>query len=133
MVQPTIYDLVQEGTVTEFGWDYIISLSRVVQGKCYRMERDPEDLRQTAIMDCASYLMEFDPEGFVIRNMRTFLFTRMRNAMSNYKYHNSKSPLLDSKVIEDCNPGYSFPEFDYSFSTLEEARELSLRLWRMVR
>lgn len=122
-------ELVKDHEITPIGWDYISSLSKVVVMRYYRTY-DTEDLISLSIMDLAEFLLILE-NGENPRNLRNVLFTRSRNTVSNYLYHKKKYVPTDDVEL-DVNEAEEDLECDikYEFNSIEQARLLSLEIWR---
>ena len=126
----TLDSFVRDSQITEFGWQYIASISKTV---CYRYYRtyDTEDLISMAITDLAEFLLLIEKGNDVPRSIRNVLFTRARNSMSNYLYHRRKAVPTEDEILDlQVSKEYAIADIVYDFSTVEEAHLLSLKLWR---
>ena len=126
----TFEDFVKNSQITDFGWQYIASISKTV---CYRYYRtyDTEDLISMAITDLAEFLLLIDQGNNIPRSIRNVLFTRARNSMSNYLYHRRKAVPTEDEILDlQVSKEYAVADIVYDFSTVEEAHLLALKLWR---
>lgn len=126
----TLDSFVKDSQITDFGWQYISSISKTV---CYRYYRtyDTEDLISMAITDLAEFLLLIEQGDNVPRSIRNVLFTRARNSMSNYLYHRRKAVPTEDEILDlQVSKEYAIADIVYDFSTVEEAHLLSLKLWR---
>lgn len=131
-----IEDLYVNDTITEVGWSLIQSLSKRVVITYYR-EYDIDDLTSLAIVDLANYIIKVNPliqsGQFQVRNIEGLLFKRARNTVSNYLFNNRKVQPEDTEILNlrlSSKPHYD--NLDYSFKNDDEARELSLKIWRTM-
>lgn len=127
-----VADFVVERELTPMFWEYASSLALVVAKRYYRTY-DVEDLVSCAVVNLAEFAMTLEASDVVIRNIRSYFFTRIRNTMSNYVYSASKSVSTDQEIL-DCNELNLRPDFNIScdFKDNNEARLLSLKLWKKV-
>lgn len=98
-------------------WEYLKELATVVQRKHYSKHYDPEDLISEATLKgyemVSSNLLQGD-----YRSFRSYLYTGMRNCMSNKVYHDSKESVpLDDISYEDIYA--SLPQ-DFVPNSVEE-------------
>lgn len=126
---------VKDSNITDYGWEYILSLAKTVAYRYYKTY-DTEDLISLAVTDVAGFLLVLEEGDNTPRSIRNVLFTRARNCMSNYLYHSRKATPVEDEVLDtkaskeyETEDSEDLP-FEYSFSTVEEAHILSLRLWR---
>ena len=129
--QPDTLDLfIKDSKVTPYGWEYITKLCKTVAFRYYRTY-DTEDLISMAIIDLADFLLLIEQGNNVPRSIRNVLFTRARNAMSNYLYHRRKDVPTEDEILDlQTSKDYAVADIVYDFSTIEEAHLLSLKLWR---
>lgn len=128
----SLESLVNDSGVTKAGWDYILSLSKTVAFRFYHSDKD---LISLSVMDLASFLLSLYKGDNKPISLRNVLFTRSRNCMSNHLYHYRKltpveDELLDTKASKEYEADPIDLPFDYTFSTVEEAHTLSLKMWR---
>lgn len=127
----TLGSFIKDSVITEYGWKYISNLSRTVAYRYYKTY-DIEDLVSMSITDLADFLILLEKGGDDIRSIRNVLFTRARNAMSNYLYHHRKAVPTEDEVLDThTSKEYLSKDMLYKFTSLEEAHLLSLRLWRL--
>lgn len=126
----SLSDLCSDGKITQFGWTYIQRLSKVVAIRYYKMY-DTEDLISLSITDLADFLLILTRSEEPPRSIRNVLFTRARNTMSNYLYHRKKDVPTEDEIL-DINAAEEevICDIKYEYNTREEARLLSLELWR---
>lgn len=94
----------------EEAWEYLTNLAQVVQIKHYPGHEEAEDLKSEAL--CKAVDMIKAANKPVIRSVRSYLYTGMRNTMSNYLYHLNKTTPLDDMEIphKDEEPVVINPE-----------------------
>lgn len=91
-------------------WEYLTQLATVVQQKHYPGHEEAEDLRSEALIKAIDMIT--NKEHPQIRSLRSYLYTGMRNTMSNYLYHRNKITPLDDLEIPhtDTEPALVNPE-----------------------
>lgn len=129
----TLDSFVKDSSITEYGWKYISNLAKTISYRYYRTY-DMEDLVSLAITDLADFLILLEKGNNIPRNIRNVLFTRGRNTMSNYLYHRRKTVPTEDEVLDtNASKEYIVNTPEYTYTTLEEAHLLSLKLWRLYR
>ena len=86
---PKLSQFVADGKPTEFCWEYITTLAKVVASKYfakYFEYFDNDDLVSLAITDAVAFVIKVASQNTDddIHNIRNVLFTRIRNTLSNF-------------------------------------------------
>lgn len=93
-------------------WVELKSLAVIVQRKHYPRAENPDDLISEALLS-ACEAIEKDKENGNYRNLRSYIYTVMRNTMSNMLFHSNKELPLDDlcgayQENYECREGLDF-------------------------
>lgn len=118
----------KDGNITEYCWTFVQNLSYLVASRYYKF-KDKEDLVSASLVDVVSFI-KANRNNHTIRNVRSYIFTRIRNVMSNYLYKRIREDYVgDEKLINIESDTPECEVVDYEFDTVEEAREVAMKLW----
>ena len=88
----------EDGSVTQIGWERIESLTKTILRKHFPSISIYKDLIQIGVIKAAQVIME-DPEKGVYRSLRTYIYTCIRNEISNNPNNTNKISYFDVNDI----------------------------------
>lgn len=104
----------EDGAVTALGWERIESLTRTILRKHFPSISIYKDLIQIGVIKAAQVVME-DPENGVYRSLRTYIYTCIRNEISNYLYHTHKRTRETSDGLMFCKTSFKHSSIDNKY------------------
>lgn len=141
---PKLSEFVINGKSTDFCWDYIFTLAKVVISKYFAKYLDhfcAEDLAQLATADAVSFIVRvsLNRTDDDIKNMRNVLFTRIRNTLSNFIFRSNKLVNTDDEILDRY---IVYPKsfdlkadlidmHDLSIDSIDSFRSVSLKTWKL--
>lgn len=142
----SLQEFIKDDHPTEFCWEYISTLSKVVIAKYFHKyldHFDKDDLTSLATSDAVGFMIKVvsinkntDNE---IKNIRNLLFTRIRNTLSNFIFRSNKLVSTEDSVL-DLNVVYqkAFNNTndiinidDLNIDSIDSFRSVSLRVWKL--
>ena len=143
---PKLSEFIVDGKPTDFCWDYISTLSKVVISKYfakYLEHFDREDLAQLATADAVGFTIKVSTlqTDSDIKNMRNVLFTRIRNTLSNFIFRSNKlistdDEILDRQVVYPKSfemKSDLIDMHDLSIDSIDSFRTVSLKTWNLFK
>lgn len=144
---PKLSAFIIDGKPTDFCWDYISTLSKVVISKYfakYLEHFDRDDLAQLATADAVAFTIKvasLHKDDDDIRNMRNLLFTRIRNTLSNFIFRSNKLISTDDEILDRQTVYPKSFEMksdlidmhDLSIDSIDSFRTVSLRAWNLFK
>ncbi len=104
----------EDGSVTQIGWERIESLTKTILRKHFPSISIYKDLIQIGVIKAAQVIME-DPEKGVYRSLRTYIYTCIRNEISNYLYHTHKRTRETSEGLMFCKTSFKHSSIDNKY------------------
>lgn len=101
----------EDGSLTKLGWERIESLTKLVLRRHFQTIPLFYDLLQLGLVRAASVVKE-DPENGNYRSLRTYIYTCIRNEISNYLYHTHKRIKESSESLAFCKTKFKHSEID---------------------
>lgn len=143
---PVLSEFVVNNKPTQFCWDYITTLAKVVIAKYfakYLEHFDRDDLLQLAITDAVSFTIRISKTqtDSMIKNMRNVLFTRIRNCISNFIFKSNKLVNTDDEILNNvvvspksCDVRSDLIDLhDLAIDSLDSFRSVSLSTWKLFK
>lgn len=115
-----------DGVVTQLGWERIETLTRFILKKHFPTISIYKDLVQIGVVKAAGVIAN-DPENGEYRSLRTYIYTCIRNEISNYLYHTHKRTKESSDGLLFCKTKFRRSSIDYKYVDVV-FRKLSKRL-----
>lgn len=104
----------EDGVVTPLGWERIESLTRFILKKHFPTISIYKDLVQIGVVKAAGVVAN-DPENGEYRSLRTYLYTCIRNEISNFLYHTHKRTKESSDGLLFCKTKFRRSTIDYKY------------------
>ena len=104
----------EDGDVTDVGWQRIESLTKTILRKHFPTISIYKDLIQIGVIKAAQVIRE-DPENGVYRSLRTYIYTCIRNEISNYLYHTHKRTRETSEGLMFCRTKFKNSSIDNKY------------------
>lgn len=103
-----------DGTITKLGWERIGSLTRTILKKHFPSISIYKDLIHIGVVKAAQVITS-DPEDGVYRSLRTYVYTCIRNEISNYLYHTHKRTRETSDSLIFCKTNFKHSSIDSKY------------------
>ena len=147
VVIPKLSEFVVDGKPTQFCWDYISTLAKVVVSKYFNKYTeyfDREDLASLATADAVTFAIKVSSLNTDddIKNIRNVLFTRIRNTLSNFifrsnKLVNTEDGVLDKHIVYpksiDSSTSDLIDLHDLIIDSIDSFRNVSLNTWKLFK
>lgn len=143
---PKLSQFVADGKPTEFCWEYITTLAKVVASKYfakYFEYFDNDDLVSLAITDAVAFVIKVASQNTDddIHNIRNVLFTRIRNTLSNFIFRSNKLISTDDEILDNTvvYPKSSriksdlYDLYDLYIDSMDSFRSVCLRTWLLFK
>lgn len=104
----------QDGSLTDLGWNRVDQLTRLIIKKHFSKIPIYSDLVQIGIVKSSSVLSA-DPENGNYKSLRTYLYTCIRNEISNYLYHTHKRTKESSESLIFCKTNFKNISIDSKY------------------
>lgn len=143
---PKFSNFVVNNEPTEFCWEYISNLSKVVISKYfakYLAYFDFEDLAQLATSDAVAFAIKIADTGTGddIKNVRNVFFTRIRNTLSNFIFRSNKLVSTDDDILSRTAVEPKVFEkssdlidvHDLHIDSIDSFRSVSLNVWNLFK
>lgn len=141
---PKLSEFVSDGKATDFCWEYISTLVKVIIAKYfnkYLWHFDKDDLASLAIADAVAFILKVSSNQVDddIKNVRNVLFTRIRNTLSNFIFRSNKLISTEDSILDinaSCHKSYEISSgmlslYDFSIDSIDSFRDTSLRTWKL--
>jgi len=106
-----------DGVVSELGWNRIESLTKFILKKHFPTISIYKDLIQIGVVKAAAVLST-DPEEGRYSSLRTYVYTCIRNEISNFLYHTHKRTKESSDDLLYCKTSFKRNTIDYKYVDL---------------
>ena len=106
-----------DGEVSTLGWERLEQLTKIIIKKHFAKISIYSDLNQIGLVKSATVIKQ-DPENGNYKSLRTYLYTCIRNEISNYLYHTHKRTKESSESLAFCKTNFKSEEIDNKYIDL---------------
>lgn len=104
----------ENNNITESGWERIESLTKLIIRKHFSNISIKQEIRQEGVIKAAE-IIKLDPENGVYKNFRTYLYTCIRNEISNFLYHTHKRTKEFDIETSNCKVTFTHKNIDNQY------------------
>lgn len=104
----------ENNDITQSGWERIENLTKLIIRKHFSNISIKQEIQQEGLIKAAE-IIKTDPENGIYKNFRTYLYTCIRNEISNFLYHTHKRTKEFDIETSNCKTTFTHKNIDNQY------------------